>query len=154
MRTYGLPDAKRRGFALIAAIGTLAVLMVFAMAAAGSAEFTLGFSRARTADQKLGAALEEGAGFLAAGADIATGKATALIQPRPGAKDDVTVTATVEQSVDPDLLGQALAVRDGDLQVRLEAARSGAAAPQRIAVYLINGAGNRRAPILLQERRP
>ncbi len=153
MNSFRLQNTNRRGFALIAAIGTLAVLMVFAMAAAGSAEFTLGFSRARTADLRLASAVEEGAELLAAGAAVASDKPAALIEPRPGAKNDVTVTATLELSAEAKLLGEALAARDGDALVRLEAAR-GVAAVQRVSVFLINGAGNRRAPILLQESRP
>lgn len=155
-------NRHNRGFALVAAIGVLAVLMIFAISAASTAQFTLGFSHARTADRRLGSALDEGVALLAAGRSelLKPGAAgskpssVALIEARPGSKNDVVVSATVGLQPDPALLPSALAAREGDLIVRLDAARADGRGSRRSALVLMNSAGQRRAPILLQETRP
>ena len=156
-------SAARRGFALLAAIGVLAVLMILAVAAVGSAQFTLGFSQARTADQRLGQALEEGATILRPRLPDLVKKAAAswsaeqtsttveLIKPRPGVKDDVVVSATLGL-VTGEGLPAGVQPRDGDFMVRLEAGRLDRPL-RRSAIYLVNSAGLRRAPILIQEGR-
>lgn len=156
-RAIRIGAVRRRGFALVAAIGVLAILVIFAVAAAGVTQFTIGFSQARAADRRLGAALEQSAALLASRppqALSADGAAHtfALVEARPGSRDDVAVTATVGLAPDPGLLGPALALREGDTVVRLEARRPGGRYT-RTATYLMNTAGQRRTPILLQESR-
>lgn len=149
-----------RGFALVAAIGVLAVLMIFAMSAAGTAEFTLGFSSARQLDRRLSAAIEEGTSLLmddpsgfAQESSSGSSETVFLIPPREGSPADVVVSATLGLAPEPEELGPALAVREGDRLVRLEAARADGRGQRRSSLYLINSAGQRRVPILLQEAR-
>lgn len=163
MKTRGMNGRRDRAFALVAAIGVLAVLMIFAIAAAGTAQFTVTFSAARAADRRLGSALEEGIALLAAGgAEELKGGGTAgattstvlLIAARPGAADDVVVSATRGLTPEPGLLPPSLASREGDTFVLLEAGRADGRGSRRTALVLLNAAGYRRAPILLRETRP
>ena len=158
-------ERRDRAFALVASIGVLAVLMIFAISAAGTAQFTVSFSAARTADRRLGSALEEGMALLAAGGlkqpgegggagAGATTSTVLLIAPRSGSADDVVVSATQGLTPEPGLLPPSLPYCEGDTLVLLEAGRADGRGWCRSALVLLNTAGHRRAPILLRETRP
>ena len=163
------PSRRRRGFALLAALGVLAVLTILAAAAAGSVSFTRGLAVERNRERALTSALSHGADLLGArGCEMlksasasasAAATSTTLLAP---AGEGVAVTASAPAAPDRALLGDAFAPRDGDVAVRIEArpTRAGAAGKPavsagagRAAVYLFNTGGGRRSPILLRETR-
>lgn len=151
---------RPRGFALVIAIGVLAILIVLGVASAGMSDFTLAFSQARIGDRKLGSALEQGATLLmhklrvGALENPATNEPIALIQPSGSGQDDISVTATLNIVSDRLVRDDSVLVsREGDTVVLIEASRSQPGAVLRRSWYLVNTAGNRRIPILLQEAR-
>jgi hypothetical protein len=145
---------QERGFAIIAAIGVLAILMILGFGAAVVTQFTYGFSRARVADREYSDVLREGAQLLATRSVPEPGSPTFEVWKHEGSgKNDVQVSATVQLAeVGTKLLGAALKPREGDRVVELTAsAPSGKV--RRSSFYLINVSGARTAPILLLERR-
>lgn len=152
MRLHNLN--KRRGFALVAAIGVMVLVGIFAFAAATTAQFTYAFSQARFSDQQLGRILRE-----AAVAEMASPQPASADQKRPvittetAAGNNVVVTAAElpgQQGLQ--MLGGALKPREGDQVLELRAMHRDKFV--RGANYLVNRSGNRTAPILLREVRP
>lgn len=148
------PRCNQRGFAVIAAIGVLAILMIMAFGAAAITQFTYGLTRARVSDREYSDLLRESAQLLATRPLPEPGSpAFEVLKHRAAAKGDVQVSATVQLAeVGNKLLGAALKPRDGDRVVEL-AASSPSGRVTRTSVYLLNISGARTAPILLLERR-
>ncbi len=143
-----------RAFALLAAIGVLAVLAVVVVASINSTQLTYGFSRARILDRQLGEATRQAALRLNGDAiALARTAPFAVVKPVVGSVDDSVVTATVTGVDVPGLLGPIIAPRDGDLLIRLDAARSRNGSARRSAIYLVNSKGARPSPTLVEEAR-
>ena len=148
-----------RGFALMLALGILASLTFIIMAAADSTQITWGFSHARAADQKLGDAIEQvvrslpPAQFASSAGDAPSTAPLRTFELAKGEAGAILVYAWPEPV---DAFAEArrmLGEKPGDLVVRLEAATVKNQSNRRTGTYLLNSAGNRTAPILLEERR-
>lgn len=132
----------RRGFALIAAIGVLAVLTILVFGAATRAHVTHTLTAADLATHRLAGALHAQARMLMAGADPA----------KPLAGDDdltLTVKAPAEAPASPAL--DTLGKRDGDIFAEIAVSSNRLRGAGRTAIYLVNTKGQRSAPILLRE---
>ena len=154
---FSLAD-RRRGFALIFAIGVLAVLVMVVMAAANSAQFTYVFAHARARDQQLGRAIRHAVDTVAS-RDWAAKPVPAqpetieIAASDPDARDAVMTRALIAPRVpDEKTYGGVLAPREGDVLVRIEAETARKSA-RRVALYLFNAGAKRPAPILLEETR-
>ncbi|MGI8905651.1 MAG: hypothetical protein ACR2IE_04075 [Candidatus Sumerlaeaceae bacterium] len=147
---------KQRGFALITALGVLALLMIMAFGAASVTQFTFSLSQARLTDRSYGDMLREGAELLQMRGVPEEGTPTVeVLRAQSLSRRDVQVSATVQQlETGRNLLGTALTLRNGDRVVELTAAPTSTGRISRGAVYLLNVQGARNAPILLLERRP
>jgi hypothetical protein len=150
--------ARRRGFALVFAIGVLAVLVMVVMAGANSAQFTYSFAHGRARDQQLGQAIRYAVDTIAARdwkakPVPAQPETVEFAAPVPEAKDAVTARAVIApQAPDEKTYRGLLAAREGDVLVRVEA-ETAVKSARRSALYLLNAGGKRPAPILLEEAR-
>ncbi|MCX7717720.1 MAG: hypothetical protein N2111_04855 [Candidatus Sumerlaeaceae bacterium] len=132
----------RRGFALIAALGVLAVLTILVFGAATRAHVTHTLTAADLAQHRLASALNAQARLLMTGADPG----------KPLAGDD-DLTLTVQMLAEPpaspavDLLGK----REGDLFAEIQVSSRRLQGAGRRAIYLVNTKGQRSAPILIAE---
>lgn len=151
--------AGNRGFALIAAIGVLAVLAIIVFAAASSAQFTSSYASLDVRDYRLCNAVESGlaqvlARELPAWKAGDAPKTVTLAPPPEGYNDDLVVSATIGLSPSRDLQPPIIASRAGDVLVAVQAAPAlGRRGVSRQNVYLVNPLGNRPGPILLEETR-
>ena len=147
---------RRSGFALIAAIGVLVLLMMMAFGAAATAQFTYGFSRARVKDHEYSMLMRDASDALQQRGIPEPGTPPfQVLQTQSVAKNDIEVSATVQlPEVGRNLLGSALKLREGDRVVEFTAAPAITGKVSRVSNYLMNSKGLRSAPILLLERRP
>ncbi|MBX7244388.1 MAG: hypothetical protein K1X53_02750 [Candidatus Sumerlaeaceae bacterium] len=149
------------GFALLAAIGVLAVLTILVMSAATAADVTHHVVQFDVTDFRLAAAIENAAVRLEAGdipgADIKGPERTVPVPAEkvgPGQPIEVTVTTGLAPA--DNYMAPALHARDGDTMVKVVALMPGAGGKARDtmeAMFLLNTAGKRSARILLQEKR-
>ncbi len=146
---------RRRGFALLAALGVLSVVFIMAVSASMAARFTWSFLGMRLADQKLRNAARGAAEALAARPELLeAAKAEQGLQlafPGRAPGDGIAVLAAVAGSTQT-LAARFLAPREGDATVLLSASALLPRQARHEALYLVNVQGRRRAPILLEER--
>jgi len=133
---------RRRGFALIAAIGVLAVLTILVFGAATRAHVTHTLAAADLATHRLASALHSQASLLMAGADAS--------RPLTG-DDDLTLTVRILQQPPASPAVASVGRRDGDQYAEITASSKRLRGAGRTAIYLVNTQGKRSAPILVQE---
>lgn len=159
MKTLRFCASKERAFALMVALGVLAALTFIIMAAADSTQITWLFSHARASDQKLGDAIEQvvravpPAELVPASVDsISTAplKTVELCKGEPGA---IMIFVWPGDLASMELAQAVVSPKPGDALVRLEAATVKQQTVRRSGIYLVNTAGQRPVPILLEEKR-
>lgn len=131
-----------RGFALIAALGVLAVLTVLVFGAATRAHVTHTLTAADLSTHRLASALDAQARLLMTGADPD--------KPLAGDEDltlKVTMLAEPPASPATGVLGR----RDGDRFAEITVTSKRLKGAGRRAIYLLNTKGQRSAPILVTE---
>ena len=148
-----------RGFALIAAIGVLAVLAIIVFAAASSAQFTANFASLDGRDYRLCNAVEAGLAQVLA-RDLPAWKQgdaprTVTLPAAPaGYNEDLVVTATIGLAPSREVSPPDIAARAGDVLVAVQASPAqGRHGMSRQNTYLVNLLGHRPGPILLEETR-
>lgn len=147
-----LRTRKSSGYALIAAIGVVAVLGLLIIGAVNNAQVTYSFARSRTSDKVLADLTAEMARRLAARPALTTGAAPGATLLEVTTGDGVTAKATVADGDPRRLVGTLIRRQDADMLVRIDAGRPGGRGLQRGALYLVTPGGTR-PPILLAEER-
>lgn len=133
---------RARGFAMIAALGVLAVVSIVVLSAASSTQFTHAFVGRDFRDSRLRQAIVTQARMLA----------NSELDRGPSASDDeVKVTVTLYDKDLKDIGTDAVARRDGDVIATISAEFALRNEGTRTSVYLVNTKGQRKAPILLTE---
>ena len=157
-RFWATHKACQRGFALVFAIGVLAVLVMIVMAGANSAQYTYVFAHARAQDKQLGHAIQYAVNTVAArdwaAKPVPAQPETVDIRYLPSdAKQAVAARAVIAPQAPGDTTYKGVLVpREGDVLVRVEVEAANRSA-RRGALYLLNAGGKRPAPILLEETR-
>ncbi|PKO20002.1 hypothetical protein CVU37_00575 [candidate division BRC1 bacterium HGW-BRC1-1] len=141
-----------RAFAMLAAIGVLAVLGLLVMGTANTAQVTHAFARARTVDCVLTDLTAEMARHLAADATLTSGAAVGATVLEVDA-GDITGKAITAGADARALVGTVVRPRDGDVIVKIEAERKDGRSLHRTATYLVTPQAPRATPILLSEER-
>lgn len=150
-------SSRKKGFALIVAIGVLALLFILVFAGANTSQVTRTFSRARERDRELTDATRQAVLHLVKtrASDLAPADTPSVIEvvraPESGAPA-IAVKATAGIRADAATLGKVLVGRPGDALLRVEARKTNGAATVA-ATYLVNTQNGRKAPILLKEER-
>ena len=143
---------ENRAFAMLAAIGVLAVLGLLVMGTANTAQVTHAFARARTVDSVLTDLTAEMARHLAADATLTSGAAVGATVLEVDA-GDVTGKAITAGADARALVGTVIRPHEGDVIVSIEAGRKDGRSLHRTAIYLVTPRSPRAAPILLSEER-
>lgn len=143
---------RTSGYALIAAIGVVAVLGLLVVGAANNAQVTHAFARSRTNDKMLADLTAEMARRLAARPALTAGAAPGATVLEVATADGITAKATVADGDPRRLVGLLIRRTDADVLVRIETARPGGRGLRHESLYLVTPGGTR-PPILLTEER-
>lgn len=149
--------SARQGFFFMAALGLVIVLGIVVMSGAESVQVTWSTVGHREQERRLTHAIEETAALVAAGgmSEITTGSASAPVALLKAPPESISEPSVQVVRIDPQvhLLGKLIALREGDVFVRIDAAIGGHYGGRRSSTFLVNLQGKRHAPILLEEKR-
>jgi len=145
---------NRRGFALIVALSVLVLLSMLAFGAASIVHVNQVFLTAKLDDRRLGSVLNEAAQqFMASPISFPDSSEKEVLKTKIGVHEIQILASVMNDQQGFPLLGTALKPRSGDRVVIFSVAAGPQSRPRRSAIYLINGEGHRKRPILLLEKR-